>query len=313
MRLLLALPLLAGPSWAAPAQDIRVSVDAVSATVLVTGAKGKPIEGLRREQFRLFEDGVEQTIENFFPTDAPYSLVLALDTSLSTEGKLDLIRQAALDFVSRLEPDDEVLVLGFDDRVRVLCDFTRDRSEIGRAIAATRTGRATAFYDALEVAVRRLRKSTQRPVLVLFSDALDTASGSMAARAFRRARESNLTVYGIFFDTREDMFDHALANPRFRRGTNYQVLLLRMYKQAHGQLAGLARDTGGTVFRAKRDTSGLGEAFARIARELRSLYSVTYYSSSTRPPDKFRKIRVKVGVPKAKVRTRKGYFPSPPP
>ncbi len=86
MRLLLALPLLAGPSWAAPAQDIRVSVDAVSATVLVTDSEGKPIEDLRREQFRLFEDGVEQTIENFFPTDAPYSLVLALDTSLSTEG-----------------------------------------------------------------------------------------------------------------------------------------------------------------------------------------------------------------------------------
>jgi len=92
--------------------------------VLVTDQNGQPISALEQGIFHLFEDGVEQEILNFFPVDAPFSVALMLDTSYSTVGKLGRIQNAAIGFLHQIHPDDEVMVISFDDQVYLDTDFT---------------------------------------------------------------------------------------------------------------------------------------------------------------------------------------------
>src|SRR4030095_16325111 len=101
---------------------------------------------MKKGDFHLFEDDQEQEIEEFTTVEMPFHVVLMLDTSFSAQFKLDEIQQAAIAFVEQLRPDDRVCVVSFDDRIDVMTDFTNDRSQLYRAIRATRTGAGTKLY-----------------------------------------------------------------------------------------------------------------------------------------------------------------------
>jgi Ca-activated chloride channel family protein len=308
---------------------LQVDVNLVNINVAVTTSSGNYLADLKKENFRIFEDKVEQQITNFSPVDAPFAVALVLDTSGSTEGKLARIQDEAIAFVKQLHPDDEVMVISFDDEVHLETDFTRNRNAIERAVKRTRTGQATQLYEAVYLALEeKLRKRRERKAMVLFTDGVDTASPTSSAKeTIEKAKEADALIYSIFFDTRNDMrrmsrgpYPSGQSNPRFpvpgrvpvdprspRQRDNEDWQIEMESQRGRSYLHDLAEATGGTLFDAQ-GVDSLGNAFAKIAHELRSLYSLGYISSNKKKDGKFRKILVKVDQPNTVVKAKKGYY-----
>ena len=123
----------------AEGEVVRITANLVSVPVTVINRQGQYVVDLRQNDFRIYEDGVEQMIAHFSNVDRPFSVALLIDTSGSTQYRLDDIQNAAINFVDKLKPSDSVMVMSFDDRIQVLCKATTDRNMITKAIRRTRT------------------------------------------------------------------------------------------------------------------------------------------------------------------------------
>ncbi len=310
---------------------IRAEVEAVLISVLVTDRNGRPIADLKRENFRVFEDKVEQQIGAFFPVNAPFSVVLLLDTSYSTYGKLAPIQDSAIEFVEQIHPQDEVMVISFDDEVYLETDFTSNKDAAARAIKTTRTGQSTKLYDSVFLGMDQIRSRPYRRVMVVFSDGIDTTSSdSSRGETIQVAKESDTTIYSIQFDTRDQMLrprqapigtpgtipgrnpvpvgiPTPLPGPIPGGGGSRRSDVEAEYRTGRNYLKQLASVTGGDLYEARQNLLNLSAIFAQIAEEMRSLYGISYVSSNPRRDGKFRKIKIRVDVPDARVRTRKGY------
>ncbi len=341
--------LLPGAGRAGPSQDpperasrpLTVEAETIALNVLALDRQGSPIAGLIKDDFRLYEDKVEQQIVNFFAVDAPFSIALVLDTSFSAVDKLAIIQNSAIEFIRSLHPDDEVMVISFDDEVHLETDFTRDHDRAERAVKQTRTGDRTQLYEAVYLSMEELRRQPDRKIMVLFTDGIDTASRTTSLKeTIDFAKESDITVYTIFFDTERDYLRSTRSGgtigppgtPGTIPGRNPGPTgipgasplpfptppaggvggypdMRREYLQAKAYLRELAKVTGGSPFSAQGDLSDLGFAFAQIANELRSLYTIGYISSNQSDDGKFRSIKVEIDRKGARVRAREGYYP----
>src|SRR5262245_13152252 len=313
--------------WALPQEDkakdkkkeepytLQVDVDLVNLAVAVANPSGNFLTDLKKENFTVYEDKVEQKITNFATVDAPFAVALVLDTSGSTEGKLARIQDEAIRFVAQIHPDDEVLVVSFDDEVHLETDFTSNRRAIERAIKRTRTGQSTQLYEAVYLALQeKLKKKRERKAMVLFTDGVDTSSPTSSAKeTIETAKETDALIFPIFFDTSRDMqrlsrggpFPGGSGNPRFpvpgrvpvdtrsprQRDDDEQRMQMEI-QRGKSYLHDLAEATGGTLYAAD-GLDNLGGAFAKIAAELRSLYSLGYVSTNQKKDGKFRKLTVK--------------------
>ncbi len=318
-----------------PAQEpIRAKVEQVLVNVLVTNRNGRPIPNLKPEQFRVFENGVEQKINSVVAEDAPFSVGLVLDTSYSTIGKLGRIQDSAIEFLDEIHPDDEVLVVSFDDEVYLETEFTRNKDGAARAIKMTRTGQATVLYDAVYLALEQFKGQPFRMIMVLFTDGVDTRSRTGRGESIKFAREKNVTIYPIYFDTERDaLYGNTSGQPLPTPGTipgQGPVIIpggnplpfpsptggrrpnpggvRAQYGQARGYLDQLAQASGGKRLNAEGDLSNLSAVFAQIAAEMRALYTLAYTPPNSNGDGKFRKIVVKVDEQGARVRNRKGYI-----
>lgn len=307
---------------------LQVDVDLVNINVAVTSPSGGFLTDLKKESFRLYEDKVEQRISHFSPVDAPFAVALLLDTSSSTEGKLARIQDEAIRFIQLIHPDDEVMVVSFDDDVHLDTDFTSNKRAVERAIKRTRTGMGTQLYEAVYLALHdKLSTRRERKAMVLFTDGVDTTSPTSSAKeTIEAAKETDALIFPIFFDTRRDMrrmsrgpHPTGQPNPRFpvpgrvpvdprspgqRDDDERQVEM--EYMRGKSYLRDLADATGGSLYEAEMES--LGGAFGKIASELRSLYSLGYTSTNQKKDGKFRKLSVKVEVPDAVVKVKKGYY-----
>ena len=186
-------------------ETIRIDTNLVTVPVIASSRSGNYIGDLRREEFRISEDGVAQEIAFFATVSAPFRVVLMLDTSASTEEKLGQIQQAAIAFVEQLSSADQVKVISFDNEVRDLNDFTGDKQTLRRAITQTRSGTGTRLYDAMQMALDILRPVKERKAIVIFTDGVDWHSDSATFDGtIRGLDESGVIVYPIRFDTRAD-------------------------------------------------------------------------------------------------------------
>ncbi|MFS8085408.1 MAG: VWA domain-containing protein, partial [Acidobacteriota bacterium] len=149
--------------------------------------------------------GVAQQIAFLATVNAPFHLVLLLDTSASTEEKIGLIQRAAIAFCEQLSSADKVKVISFDSEVRDLNDFTSDKAILRGVIQATRSGTGTRLYDAVQLSLNALRPINRRRAIVLFTDGVDWHSESTSFEAtVRDLDESGVIVYPIRFDTRAE-------------------------------------------------------------------------------------------------------------
>lgn len=384
------------PDASADAQDdtetIRVETNLVTIPVIVSDRGDKYVADLRQDEFRIYEDGVEQRVAYFDTVTAPFHVVLMLDTSASTQDKLGQIQRAAINFTEQLQPADRVKVISFDDQIRDLCDFSNDPAVIQWAIKGTRPGLGTKLYDAVKLATAKLQSIKGRKAIVIFTDGVDSYSDRATYEQNRKAlQESGIIVYPIRYDTREDVErlvrqqqrsgqsvdlasilggggpargttptfpgedkgplgvpiitgrtstapggirlpggisiteektnDDSRDNrssrtpnssdaryPSGRPGSNDSISaqLDMMYSTGEAYLNDLATETGGSLYRA--DTLFyLADAFAKIAAELRTQYSVGFYPSQTSRDGKYHKINVKVSRKDIAVRARPGY------
>jgi Mg-chelatase subunit ChlD len=155
---------------------IKMDTALVTIPVSVIDRDGRFVPSLKKRDFQLYEDGVEQDIENLTSVETPFHVALVLDTSNSTVLRLEDIQDAAFAFIKELRQDDQVMIVSFDSKVRFHCDFTNDPEALRRAIDETRTGGSTKLYEAVDKVVDRLADIEGRKAIVLFTDGVDTTS-----------------------------------------------------------------------------------------------------------------------------------------
>ena len=201
-----AAPANSGPEEIDDGDVVRVNTTLVTLPVSVTDRDGRYIPNLRKEDFRLWEEGVEQNVAFFSSVDKPFSVVLMIDTSGSTRFRLDEIQDAAITFVSQLRQDDRVMVVSFDDNIRVLSEFTSDRSRLRNAIRRTEPGEGTKLYEAVDLVMnQRLNNESGRKAIVLFTDGVDTTSRHASyASNIRDAEELDALIYPVQYNTYMD-------------------------------------------------------------------------------------------------------------
>jgi VWFA-related protein len=184
---------------------IKMDTALVTIPVSVMDRDGKFVPSLKKRDFRLYEDGMEQDIESFNSVETPFHVALVLDTSNSTMFKFNDIQGAAFAFIKQLRRDDQVMVVSFDSKVRFHCDFTNDYDELRRAIDETRVGGSTKLYEAVDKVVDRLGSIEGRKAIVLFTDGVDTASRRAGFQTtIEKVEESGAIVYPIKYDTEAD-------------------------------------------------------------------------------------------------------------
>ena len=321
-----------GPEEVDAGDIIKVDTTLVTLPVSVTDRNGRYVPNLTKSDFRLWEDGVEQQVAFFTSVDKPFSVVLVLDTSGSTRFKIEEIQDAAIAFVSQLRADDRVMIVSFDDDIRVLTEFTNDRNRMRDAIRRTRTGNGTRLYDAVDLVInQRLNQVDGRKAVVLFTDGVDTASRhSSYASNVRDAEELDALIYPVQYDTFRDVGGGGGGGggwPGSRRSTPIDILIDIFgrrtgggggggggsvgshrgdYERANRYLRELAEKTGARQYQAD-NTNNLSYAFRNIAEELRRQYSLGYYP--IRPPQngERRQVRVRVNQPNLAVRARDSY------
>jgi von Willebrand factor type A domain len=198
-------------------ETLKITTNLVTVPVIATTAEGNYIPDLRQEEFSISEDGEKQEVAFFATVSAPFHVVLLLDTSASTQDKLNLIQQAAVAFVEQLQGADRVKVISFDSDVRELSDFTNDRAALKGAIYKTVSGRGTKLYDAFELALSSIRTIRGRKAIVLFSDGVDWHSDQATFDStLHWLDEEGVIVYPIRYETRaqtERIAREAQADP----------------------------------------------------------------------------------------------------
>jgi Ca-activated chloride channel homolog len=197
----------AGPEEVGEGDVVRVETTLVSIPVSVMDRDGKYIPNLRKEDFRVWEDGVEQQVAYFASTEKPFTVALVIDTSGSTKYKLDEIQNAAIAFVQQLRADDRVMVVSFSDKIRVLSQPTSDRSALRNAILQTDAGSGTRLYDAVDTIINQyFNRIEGRKAIVLFTDGVDTTSRQATYETtLRDAEELDALIYPVEYDTTGDM------------------------------------------------------------------------------------------------------------
>lgn len=374
-------------------ETVKVDTDLVTVPVIASSRSGKYIADLTKEEFKIAEDGVTQQIAFLATVNAPFHVVLLLDTSGSTKEKLPMIQRAAIAFVEQLSSADKVKVISFDDSVKDWNDFTKDKALIRSAISQTTSGEGTKVYEAVERALNSLRPISGRRAIVVFTDGVDWHSDSASFEGtLKSLDETGVIVYPIRFETRAET--EAIArrqaneqngvglptsdvirkqgggttpstfpsgdptsdpNPQGRGKSWPEIILSRpnvrrpappqgpptspfpdttsrtpppidpsprnggearddsikgmldmAYLMADSYLRELAERSGGQVHRA--DTLAmLPQAFAAIAAELSTQYSLGYYPANRNKDGKYRKIQVKTTRRDVAIRARPGY------
>ncbi len=313
---------------------VRINTTLVTVPVSVLDRQGRFIPGLKREDFHLFEDGVEQSIAYFEPTEMPFTVALLLDTSSSTRFHLWEIKEAAIAFAKQLRPQDRVLVVTFSDEVLLLTEATNDQDVISTVIQVNaNTGASTRLYDAVNLVVHeRLNRIQGRKAIVLFTDGVDTSSYMANYQStLREAEELDALIYPIQYDTTDYMramgggsvsIVTSSSNWPFRGSSSTTQVINNVpanggvplpgttkadYERADQYLQRLADSTGGRLHRAN-DPTQLAQAFASIAEELRRQYSIGYYpQTGAVQADERRLIKVSVQRPNVAVRARNSY------
>ncbi|MFM8395942.1 MAG: VWA domain-containing protein [Acidobacteriota bacterium] len=323
---------------------IKLDTSLVTIPVTVTDRQGRFVPDLRKQNFRLYEDNVEQQIDGFHPIDVPFNVVLMIDTSGSTRFRLEDIQEAAVSFVNQLKREDRVMVVSFATRHRIECEFTNDRDVLREAIYQTRTGGGTRLYEAVDAVLELLESVEGRRAVVLFTDGVDTSSRrATAASTVERAEESGVLFYPLNYDTSENL--RTPGRPRqypgvppiyLPNGTGWPFPGGRgrrrwpladqgplnwngqwpgsgrlpgqnsEYNTAHQYLSDLAEYSGGRLSEAG-SLASISTAFRMIAEELRQQYALSYYPTNTEQNGAWRQIRVRVDRSECVIRARKGY------
>jgi Ca-activated chloride channel homolog len=276
-------------------QDEVVRVDTNLVTIpasVIDRRDGRYLTDLKKEDFHIFEDGVEQDVAFFAPVERPFTILLLLDTSASMDYRLAELNQAANIFLDQLRPDDQLIALEFSDRVRVLCKATSVMTVREGKKLKLHPGGGTLLYDAVDDALKRMQKVSGRKAIVLFSDGYGDGIFTTAKRNLHKAEEQDALIFTVQFDS----FLSKEVNPK-------RIAEVNNYMQD------LAQKTGGRHYWVEH-IANLEETFGHVADELSRQYSLGYYPKKRLEAGQIRQLKVRVRRPDLDlaVRTRDSYI-----
>lgn len=319
---------------------LRVDTNLVSIDVVVASKTGaRSPANLKAEDFVVYEDGVRQKVENFAATEAPFNVVLLIDTSGSTKDETDLLKKAARRFLSEMRAQDRIAIVELNQRVTVLEELTADRDKLEHAIDFLQPGAGTAFYDALQVVLDDVLKNVDgRKAIIALTDGVDSTGGSTYNEILPEIEKSRVTTYilevntesitekGMMLDCNDPKSFH-FSRKQLKKylqeyadgadDAQYQdhcdlsrlermQINRRLYESARKELRELSSQTGGRVYPCKY-LSEIEPAYTQIAAELRTQYSLGYYPKNEKRDGKWRTLKIEVSRAGLVAKTKPGY------
>ena len=255
----------------------------------ITDKSGKPAGGLKQEQFKVFEDGKEQTISFFSAEQTSFAAVILIDTSGSMEERVSMARAAAINFLDGLRVGDNAAIYRFDSKVVLIQPFS-DSRDVNEKIFEIKADGMTALNDSIFTAAEELAKRPEkRRAIVVLSDGADTISSRSAGKAMTAAQKAAASIYTI---------DMSAIDSGGRE---------RM--QSQSALKNFAEKTGGKFISTPGGAS-LRQAFKSIVEELGLQYTLSYEPTDLKKDGKWRSIELLVSRPNLTIRTRRGYTAS---
>jgi len=315
---------------------IKIETNLVTMPVSVLDRDGRFISGLQQKDFKIFENGVEQKLDYFQNVEQPFTVVMLIDVSPSTQFKIEEIQNAAMAFVDQLRPSDRVMVIAFDEDVHILSPATNNRNMLKNAIRQAEFGDGTSLYEAVQFTIEnQLRQIQGRKAVVLFTDGVDTTSQRTSYQTtIRESEEVDALFYTVRYDTSRDMNGGWSGNrggggyPNRRGGggswsdifgsiiTGGNVRIVGRnpggasaseYETGKRYLETLSQNSGGRSFEAQT-MYNVNSAFAGIAEELRQQYSIGYYPDKVGERGERRQIKIRVMRQNVVVRAKTSYI-----
>ena len=275
-------------------QSIRVDVDLVLVNATVTDPFNRLVTGLESENFRIYEDKVEQELIHFSSEDVPISIGVVFDLSGSMSNKVDKARLAAVQFVKTANPQDEFFLVSFADRAHLVSPFTTAVEDIQTRLMYTGAKGRTALFDGIYYGLSQMRgaRNTKRALLII-SDGGDNHSRYNENDIRNFVKEADVQLYAI-----------GIYNPVGSRPTPEEMA-------GPSLLGDLAELTGGRAFTVE-NLNDLPDIAAKIGMELRNQYVIGYRPANKDRDGKWRKIKVKLrppkGLPPLNVYAKAGYY-----
>ena len=301
-----------------PDDIISVNTTEVLLPVTVRDSSGRLVEGLTRNDFRVFEDSTPQVLSDLSLRQVPVDVVLMVDASSSVASNLEDFSRAAQGFAAHLAADDRISLIQFDDRVLLLQDWTRSLVQLRRALKRVVPGMFTRFHDAVLLAARdQLPRSSARHAIIVLTDGIDSGRGSSFEAALRGALTSQTAVYVISNTEierarkQEELSTLLEASSSVVKFNSLRIDDLRLGLEAlaasERNLQELTSATGGRLYRPK-SFADLESVYTEVANELRHQYALYYSPTNKKRDGVFRRVRVETTKPDLSVSARIGYF-----
>jgi len=274
-------------------QVVKLGVDLVTLNVTVIDTAGRLVAGLDKDSFEIYEDKVKQTIDYFTREDSPISLGIIFDVSGSMKNKIRNAHNSLRSFLEVCRDDDDIFVIGFNDKPELLADFTSQDNVVLNSVALASPRGRTALLDATYLGIEKVKQGRHaRKVLLIISDGQDNSSRYTQREMENLVKESDIQIFAI------GVMD--LYGP----SSLQDALGLDV-------LTNVARMTGGEAY-FPRNQMELDAVCTHIALELRYQYSIGYTPTNLQRDGKWRNVRVHVrppqNIPWVGIRARKGYY-----
>ena len=301
-----------------PDDIISVNTSEVLLPVTVRDSTGKFVEGLTRNDFRIFEEGSPQPLSDISLRQVPVDVALMVDASSSAVQNLEDFSRAAEGFASHLASDDRISLIQFDDRVVLLQDWTRSQVQLRRALRRIVPGMFTRFHDAVVLASKDQKpRPNARHAIIILTDGIDNGGATSFQEALRTALQSQTAVY-VISNTEIERADkeHQLAvllsgSKATVKFNQLQIEGLRMglavLEASEKNLQELTNSTGGRLYRPK-SFQDLEAIYTEVANELRHQYGLYYSPLNKKRDGQFRRVRVETTDSSHIVTTRVGYY-----
>ena len=273
---------------AAQGPTFKSGTQIVSLFVTVADVTRRLVPGLTQEDFEVFDNEKPQTIVFFQNEIQPITVVVMLDTSGSMTLTLDLLRQAAEQFLIRLLPADKGRVGAFNDKIQFSSRFTNDRDQLVSDVKGLDYGNGTRLWDAIGASIDELKGVEGRRVILVFTDGDDTSSKIGLGTVVERARADEVMIYAIGLES------------NYIGGPHGQMV----HTKPDGGLRKIADETGGGYFELKK-SSELASTFTKVAQELHSQYVIGF--APTQLDNRVHKLAVKMKQPGMTARARRSY------
>ncbi len=287
---------------------VRVSTNLITVPAEVLDRTGRYIGNLQKDDFRIYENGIEQELAYFASVEPPFTVALLLDVSGSTQSQLQAIRSAANTFIQRLRPNDRLLLISFDGKINVLTEAITLSELRKKKLRLDALNDGTLLYDTVSFALnQRLAGIKGRKAIVLLTDGVDGGSKKASYKqTIRDAEEANVVIYTVQYNTLPQLPERVsqIINPKVRE--RVRTKMIKEYAVGSTYLRSLAEKSGGRLFNAET-LLDVPQAFGEITDELGRQYSLGYYPKGQAQPGEKRDIKVRTRSPNLIVHARESY------